>query len=112
MHVYELYEAGANDIVRELFDSSLRAGRYVLENLGLSEYEAHEAEWRFYHHDRRILRELAEVWDPNVPLSENAAYVERSRKANRDLEAALAETLDEAERKRNRPGGRPPPPKA
>src|SRR5690606_28406450 len=26
--VYRLYAAGANDIVRELFDSSLRAGRY------------------------------------------------------------------------------------
>ena len=32
----------------EMFDSSLRAGRYVLENVGLSEYEAHEAEKAFY----------------------------------------------------------------
>ena len=30
VHVYELYQAGANDIVRETFDSSVRAGRYVL----------------------------------------------------------------------------------
>jgi multidrug efflux system outer membrane protein len=37
-HVFELYKAGANDIVREMFDSSLRAGRYVLENVGLSEF--------------------------------------------------------------------------
>jgi CPA2 family monovalent cation:H+ antiporter-2 len=29
-HVYALYQAGANDIVREMFDSSLRAGRFVL----------------------------------------------------------------------------------
>lgn len=109
VHVYELYAAGADDIVRELFDSSLRAGRYVLENLGLTDYEAHEAELKFYHHDRRILRELAELWDPNVPISQNEAYVERARAANRDLETALAETLDEEERKRLRPGGRPPP---
>ncbi|MEO6300335.1 MAG: cation:proton antiporter, partial [Paracoccaceae bacterium] len=34
IHVYELFQAGANDIVRETFDSSLRAGRYVLENMG------------------------------------------------------------------------------
>ena len=48
VHVYRLFHAGANDIVREMFDSSLRAGRYVLENVGLSEYEAHEAEKAFY----------------------------------------------------------------
>ena len=30
VHVYRLFRAGANDIVREMFDSSLRAGRYVL----------------------------------------------------------------------------------
>lgn len=109
VHVYELYAAGANDIVRELFDSSLRAGRYVLENLGLSEYEASEAEMAFYHHDRRILRDLAEVWDPNTPISQNAEYIERAKAANRDLETALAERLDEEERKSVRAGGRPQP---
>lgn len=31
LHVYRLFRAGANDIVREMFDSSLRAGRNVLE---------------------------------------------------------------------------------
>ena len=109
VHVYELYAAGADDIVRELFDSSLRAGRYVLENLGLSEFEAAEAEMNFYQYDRHILRELAEVWDPNLPISQNAAYVDRARAANRDLEAALAEKLDQSERIGRRPGGRTPP---
>ncbi len=98
VHVYELYAAGANDIVREMFDSSLRAGRYVLENLGLSEFEASEAEMAFYHYDRHTLRDLAEVWDPNVPISKNQAYIDRAKAANRDLESALTEKLDEAER--------------
>lgn len=110
VHVYELYAAGADDIVRELFDSSLRAGRYVLENLGLSEYEAAETEMSFYHHDRRILRELAQLWDPDVPISENQAYVARAKEADRDLETALATKLDEEERARIRAGGRTPPP--
>ena len=107
VHVYELYEAGANDIVREMFDSSLRAGRYVLENLGLSEYEASEAEMSFYHHDRSTLRDLAEVWDSNIAIKDNTAYIERAKSANRDLETRLTETLDEAERKSLRAGGRP-----
>ncbi|MFV0303028.1 MAG: monovalent cation:proton antiporter-2 (CPA2) family protein, partial [Paracoccus sp. (in: a-proteobacteria)] len=62
--VHQLYAAGADHIVRELFDSSLRVGRYVLENAGLSEYEAAELEKIFYKLDRANLRELAEVWKP------------------------------------------------
>ena len=40
IHVYELYQAGATKIVRETFDSWCRAGRYVLESMGFSDYEA------------------------------------------------------------------------
>jgi len=94
IHVYELYQAGADDIVRELFDSSLRAGRYVLENLGLSEFEANEAEMYFYHHDRAALRELAGHWKPGVPVAQNPDYVAKSRELAKDLEAALAGNFD------------------
>ena len=93
-HVYELYQAGANDIVREMFDSSLRAGRYVLENMGLSEYEAAQAEQTFYAHDRRVVRELAEHWKPGVPASRNTEYVERARELEKDLETALMELYE------------------
>ena len=96
VHVYELYAAGANDIVREMFDSSLRAGRYALENLGLTEFEAAEAEEMFYHHDRKAMRELAELWQPGVAVSDIPAYVARSRELNNDLETALA-TRQQAE---------------
>lgn len=109
VHVYELYAAGADDIVRELFDSSLRAGRYVLENLGLTDHEAAEAEMTFSRHDRRLLRDLARLWDPDVPISRNAAYVARARGADRELEARLAEALDQAERMGSRPAEERPP---
>lgn len=109
VHVYELYAAGANDIVRELFDSSLRAGRYVLENLGLTKYEASEAEMSFYHYDRKTLLDLAEVWDPKIPITQNKAYVARAKAANRDLETQLAQTLDETERTSAQLGGRAKP---
>lgn len=89
--VYELYEAKADHIVREMFDSSLRAGRYVLENLGLSQYEANELERIFYRHDRAGLRELAELWKPGVPLDQNPEYIRRSRELNAALETALME---------------------
>lgn len=98
-HVYELYQAGANDIVRELFDSSLRAGRYVLENIGLSEYEAAQAQQTFYHHDRQTVRELAELWVPGQPLAENRKYIERSRELEKELEAALLELAEKNKKK-------------
>ena len=86
-HVFKLYQAGADDIVREMFDSSLRAGRYVLENIGLSEYEAAEAEKTFYAHDRYTVRELAELWNPELPAHQNEAYIARARELQRELEA-------------------------
>ena len=98
--VYHLYQAGADDIVREMFDSSLRAGRYVLENLGLSEYEAAEAQRIFYHHDRMSVRELAQLWRPDVAPADNAAYVKRAKELKKDLETAFLNRSDEDEVKK------------
>jgi CPA2 family monovalent cation:H+ antiporter-2 len=94
-HVFRLYKAGANDIVREMFDSSLRAGRYVLENIGLNEYEAAMAEKVFFQHDREAVRDLAQLWDPNIPASKNEAYIKRALELDKELEATLQAKLDE-----------------
>jgi monovalent cation:H+ antiporter-2, CPA2 family len=95
VHVYELYQAGANDIVRETFDSSLRAGRYVLENMGFSEYEAAKVSQAYFRIDRAAMRDLAKVWVPGQPVFLNEAYVERAKQLDRDLENALMEELHE-----------------
>ncbi len=91
VHTYELYAAGANDIVREMFDSSLRAGRYVLENMGIPEYEAKEMEHEFFKLDRHALLELAELWQPGVPIDRNPTYLARARALNKELETAIKE---------------------
>jgi CPA2 family monovalent cation:H+ antiporter-2 len=93
VHVYELYQAGANDIVRETFDSSIRAGRYVLENMGFSEYEAAKVSQAYYRVDRGAMRDLAEVWVPGQPTHLNDAYIARAKQLDRDLEIALMEEL-------------------
>lgn len=90
-HVFELYKAGANDIVREMFDSSLRAARYVLENVGLTGFEAAELERLYFKLDRASLRELSKFWKPGVPLPENPEYINRARELNAELEAAIME---------------------
>lgn len=95
--VFHLFRAGANDIVREMFDSSLRAGRYVLENLGLSEYEAHAAETTFYAMDREAMRDLAAVWDPDIPSEKNPAFIAVVHAMNKELEMALAANFEKNE---------------
>ncbi|MBS0663649.1 MAG: NAD-binding protein, partial [Verrucomicrobia bacterium] len=107
-HVFELYRAGANDIVREYFDSSLRVARYALENMGLSEFEASELQKLFFQLDRAAVRDLAEVWKPGVPMDRNPEYIARAKELNRELEAALVARLsgpDAGEEPRPLPDG-------
>ncbi|MGL4239801.1 MAG: cation:proton antiporter [Beijerinckiaceae bacterium] len=96
VHVYELFQAGANDIVRETFDSSVRAGRYVLENTGFTEYEAARLSQTFFRIERSALRDLAELWVPGQPVHLNEAYVARAKDLDRDLQTALFDDLEEA----------------
>jgi len=94
VHVYQLYRAGADDIVRETFDSSIRAGRYVLENMGLTEYEAAKLSQSYYKLDRSAMRDLASLWDPGVPVHLNPAYIARARQLDDDLRSAALDELD------------------
>lgn len=97
VHVYELFQAGANDIVRETFDSSIRAGRYVLENMGFTEYEAAKLSQTYFKVDRAAMRDLASLWVPGQPVHLNEAYVARARQLDRDLETALIDELHETQ---------------
>ncbi|RMH42072.1 MAG: potassium transporter, partial [Alphaproteobacteria bacterium] len=100
VHVFELYRAGADKIVREVFDSAVRAGRYALEKSGFSDYEAARQAETFWRLDRQAVRRLAEVWKPGVPVDQNPDYVALAKALNRELELALMEVRD---------GGRPEP---
>ncbi len=88
-HVYRLYAAGANDIVRETFDSSVRAGRYALEAMGVKRETAKESAELFTKHDRRAVRKLAQVWDPAVPVFENEKYIALSRQLVEEINQAM-----------------------
>lgn len=89
-HVYELYAAGADDMIRDTFDSALRAGRSVFEALGLHPYQAEKYTRAFEAQDRHILREAAQFYDPDVDISENQAYQDKVK----ELRARQDEELD------------------
>ena len=78
-HVYELWDAGARDIIRETFDSSLRAGRSALEALGVHPYDAERQVRGFMINDREQMYDLAAVYNPDIPVHENTEYVEKTK---------------------------------
>ena len=78
-HVYELYSAGARDIIRDTFDSSVRAGRSALEALGFHPYDAERQVRGFVLNDKAQMFALASSYNPSVPAHENEEYVRRTR---------------------------------
>ncbi len=78
-HVYELYAAGAADIIRDTFDSATRAGRSALEALGIPLDEAERQIKNFVQFDRYALREVAELYKPDVPVADNPEYIQKVR---------------------------------
>jgi len=78
-HVYELYSAGCRDIIRDTFDSSVRAGRSALEALGVHPYDAERQVRGFVLTDQEQMLSLASSYDPDVPVHENEEYVRRTR---------------------------------
>jgi CPA2 family monovalent cation:H+ antiporter-2 len=70
---------GARDIIRETFDSSLRAGRSALEALGVHPYDAERQIRGFMINDRDQMYSLASSYDPDIPAHENEEYVRLTR---------------------------------
>lgn len=92
-HTYQLYRAGATDIVRETFDSSIRASKYMLQELGWSGFDIENAADAFVTSDRGALRELSELWDPKIKTEDNKAYVDRARAINKEFNTGFLANL-------------------
>jgi CPA2 family monovalent cation:H+ antiporter-2 len=88
-HVYELWSAGCRDIIRENFDGAVRAARSALEALGTHPFDAERKARGFVDHDKAAMRALAEVYDPDIPVHENEAYVTRTKEFMAQQEAAM-----------------------
>ncbi len=88
-HVYELYALGCRDIIRETYDSSLRAGRSALEALGHGRDEADRLTATFETMDREMMADAAAVYDPDIPAHENQPYVDKINEIREAWEAEL-----------------------
>ncbi len=78
-HVYELWDIGCRDIIRETYDSALRVGRSAFEATGISREKAELLVEAFNEMDRKAMLEVADAYDPAIPPADNEAYVARVR---------------------------------
>jgi glutathione-regulated potassium-efflux system ancillary protein KefC len=83
-HYLQLRARGVEQVEREMFESSLRAGRRVLEVLDVAPYEARESADRFRAHNVDTLEQLL----PH--LSDAARRLSMARAAREQLEAQFA----------------------
>jgi len=88
-HVYKLWGAGCRDIIRENFDGAVRAARSALEALGVHPYDAERQTRGYVDNDKAAMRELADLYDPDVPVHENAPYVQRTKEIMATHEGAM-----------------------
>ncbi|MXU63856.1 monovalent cation:proton antiporter-2 (CPA2) family protein [Oceanomicrobium pacificus] len=107
-HTYRLYAAGARDIVRETFDSSIRAGRYTMVALGHHPFEAERAAREYFKLDRKNLAELARLWDPLLGPLENKPYMEKAREINARMDQAMMGQVTDLKDRTERPWTPPP----
>ena len=94
-HVYDLWAIGCRDIIRETYDSSIRIGRTVYEAMGIPRPTAQAMADEWDAMDRRSMIELAGVYDPNIPPTENQAYIDAVKEIRGPWEEQLNERLME-----------------
>ena len=93
LHTFDLYQAGANEIVRETFDAAIRAGKRALERLGMSRDDAEKVGKIFYRHDRHGMIEQARVYDPTLGPFKNKQMAELVMAQSEDTRKAIQAAL-------------------
>ncbi|MBN8539318.1 MAG: glutathione-regulated potassium-efflux system protein KefC [Deltaproteobacteria bacterium] len=79
-HMYGLIERKVKIIERETFESSLRLGRHVLAELGVSAHESWQATNRFRDHNVQMIQDMSKFRNNQADL------VARAKQAREDLE--------------------------
>lgn len=96
-HVYDLWHAGCRDIIRETYDSSLRMGRSAYEALGADRDTADQMVGKFDEMNRAFMVRMADVYDPDIPFSENEPVLQMVRDEAQDwrdrMEAEISEIM-------------------
>jgi len=108
-HLYLLRKAGADQALREVFESSLKTGAAVLRALGEHPFKVEKMRRAFRQHDEQGLEQLYELWDEHVEMSKNRALLELVRARTESEQGVMA--ADRADLHDRTERGWTPPPK-
>lgn len=92
-HVYDLWNAGCRDIIRETYDSSLRMGRSTFEALGYTHDQAEQVKEAFNDMDRRSMIAHSEHYQPGVNLADNDEFVSKVLEQIEEWERELSDRV-------------------
>ena len=93
-HVYDLWFAGCRDIIREYYDSALRMGRSSFEAIGATRNQAEAGVAAFDEMDRLSMLEMATHYDPDIPISQNQAILDKFNEKRAGWESDLAAKME------------------
>ena len=92
-HTFRLYKAGADEIVRETFDSAVRAGKRALEQLGVPTETVEELSEYYFHANRHEVAQMAQVYDPKIELFHNDKMLDVARQHSQKMEQDMQDIL-------------------
>ena len=101
-HWNALRDRGVMRVERELFESSLRSGRTVLELLGFAPHESREVALRFRRHNLALFEQMY----PHH--KDRAKLIAVARQGREQLEAQMAQERAERDARRRAGQGAPP----
>ncbi|WP_295608882.1 monovalent cation:proton antiporter-2 (CPA2) family protein [uncultured Lamprocystis sp.] len=88
-HLYLLQKAGADLVVREVFDSSLTLGVAALKALGMHPFKVERMARAFRRHEAEGLTSMYDLWDENPDIARNLVLQARIREHVGSLQDAL-----------------------
>jgi glutathione-regulated potassium-efflux system ancillary protein KefC len=101
-HWNELRDRGVADVEREVFESSLRTGRTVLEKLGFTAHEARVQAMRFRRHNLQLFEQM---YPHHKDRAKVIAVIKQGR---RQLEEQMAQERAEREERQRKRKQQPP----
>jgi len=90
-HLYLLKKAGVDMAFRELFDASLELGIETMKTLGVHPFKVAKMAQNFRKHDEVGLEHLYELWDEDLEMSKNHAFLASAKEHGETLKEMMEE---------------------
>lgn len=99
LHVFDLYQAGADLQIRETFDSALRMGTKVLRAMGMEQEIAEEIGRAYFYRDRHSVKLMAEVYDPKIERFKNEEMLKLALENDQETMLEIQQIMQKATHK-------------